>query len=104
MGDSDKLLVFGAAYADSGEALADYYEIRELYGNGEIGVYDAAVMTREPSGEVIVANADSAGRGRSPARALSSVQSSAWCSHRRSWGLPLWAPPRVRRLVASVAI
>ena len=64
MGDSDKLLVFGAAYADSGDAMADYYEIRELYGNGEIGVYDAAVMTREASGEVVVANADSAGRGK----------------------------------------
>ena len=64
MADSDKLMVLGAAYAEVGDAIKDYEAMQDLHGEGDIGVYDAALITKEPSGAVVVSNMDSAGRNK----------------------------------------
>jgi uncharacterized membrane protein len=65
MDSPDKVLVFGAAYGDVGEAMADYAEMKDLHRDGELGDYDAAIVTKEPSGMLIVSNSDAAGRFKS---------------------------------------
>jgi uncharacterized membrane protein len=64
MDSPDKVLVFGAAYGDVGEAMADYAEMKDLHRDGELGDYDAAIVTKEPSGMLIVSDADAGGRFR----------------------------------------
>lgn len=61
MGDSDKVIVFGAAYDDVGEAMKDYAEMQEMYGDGKIGDYDSAIVTKEPGGKLVLSNGDSSG-------------------------------------------
>jgi uncharacterized membrane protein len=67
MASSGKLQVFGAAYADIGEAMTDYTEMQALYEEG-MGDYDAATVTKEMSGMLIVSNADASGRFKASAK------------------------------------
>jgi len=67
MASSGKLTVVGAAYADVGEAMKDYAEMQALYEEG-MGDYEAATVTKEMSGMLIVSNADASGRFRSSAK------------------------------------
>jgi len=61
MAKTDKLKVFGAAYGDVGDAMKDFAEMQSMHVEGEIGSYDAAIVTREPSGQLILSNGDSSG-------------------------------------------
>jgi len=61
MGKSGKLIVFGAAYDDVGDAMKDFAEMKDMHGEHEIGDYDAGIVTREPSGMLILSNGDSTG-------------------------------------------
>lgn len=67
MAESGKLTVVGAAYADVGEAIKDYTDMQLLYGEG-MGDYDAATVTKEMSGMLIVSNADASGRFKASAK------------------------------------
>lgn len=62
MSKTDKLIVFGAAYADVGEAMKDFAELQDIHTEGGIGDYDAGIVTKEPSGMLVLSNADSTGR------------------------------------------
>lgn len=69
MSEPDKLIVYGAAYAEIGEAMKDYQEMQPLYIEGQMGEFDAAIITKEPSGMIIVSEADSSGRFKSAGKA-----------------------------------
>ena len=59
---SDKMLrVVGAAYDDVGEAMKDFADMQEMHAGGEIGAYDAAIVTKEESGMLVLSNGDSTG-------------------------------------------
>ena len=66
----DALLVYGAAYDDVGEAMKDFADIKAMWGDKEIGDYDGAILTKEPSGMLILTNADSSGRFKSTFKGL----------------------------------
>ncbi len=55
------LKVFGAAYEDVGDAMKDFADMQSMHVEGQIGDYDAAIVTKEPSGQLIVSNGDSSG-------------------------------------------
>ena len=59
---SDKLIVFGAAYSDVADAMADFSKVEDWRTEGEIGDYDGAIVTKEPSGMLVLSNGHSAGR------------------------------------------
>jgi len=65
MGGSDKLLAYGARYGDAGDAMKDFAEIKTMHLNDEVGDYDAAILTKEPSGTLMLTNGDSTGRFKS---------------------------------------
>jgi len=67
MADSVKLKVFGAAYEDVGVAMQDYADMQLLYQDG-MGDYDAAIVTKEPNGALVVSNADAGGRLKTSAK------------------------------------
>jgi len=69
MSESGKLIVYGAAYAEIGEAMKDYQEMQPLYIEGQMGEFDAAIIVKEPSGMIIVSEADSSGRFKSAGKA-----------------------------------
>jgi uncharacterized membrane protein len=46
------VFVFGATYASLDDAKADYGAVKQLYFDGLIGVYDAAVISKDPTGQV----------------------------------------------------
>jgi uncharacterized membrane protein len=49
----DTFIVFAASYDSLGAAEADYHAVREFYqSSGLIDTYDAAVITRDESGQV----------------------------------------------------
>lgn len=62
MGGSDRLKVVGAAYTDVADAMTDFAEMQYLYGEGEIGEYDAAIVTKETDGTLVLSNGDASGR------------------------------------------
>lgn len=61
MSSSDKWTVFGGAYSEVGDAMKDFAELQDLNVQGEVASYDAGLVTKEPSGMVILSNADSSG-------------------------------------------
>jgi len=69
MTDAGKLIAYGAAYAEVGEAMKDYQEMQPLYLEGQMGEYDAAIITKEPSGMIIVSDADASGRFKAAGKA-----------------------------------
>lgn len=64
MAKTDKLKVFGAAYGDVGDAMKDFAEMQSMHVEGGVGDYDAAIVTKEPSGQLILSNGDSSGHFR----------------------------------------
>ncbi len=69
MSESGKLVVYGAAYAEVGEAMKDYREMQPLHVEGQMGEFDAAIITKEPSGMIIVSESDSSKRFKSAGKA-----------------------------------
>ena len=48
------VFVFGATYASLDDAKADYAAVKQLYFDGVIGVFDAAVVSKDATGQVKV--------------------------------------------------
>jgi len=46
------VFVYGATYASLDDAQADYGAVKQLYFDGVIGVYDAAVISKDATGQV----------------------------------------------------
>ena len=46
------VFVYVASYANLDDAKADYKAVKQLYFNGVIGVYDAAVISKDATGKV----------------------------------------------------
>ena len=61
MGGDKELIVIGAAYDNVADAMKDYAQMQDFNVEGEIADYDAAIVTKEPSGMVVLSNADSTG-------------------------------------------
>lgn len=61
MGQSGKLTVIGAAYDNVADAMLDFKGMQDLNVEGEIGDLDAAIVTKEESGMLVLSNADSSG-------------------------------------------
>lgn len=49
---TDDTFVYLATYPDVTAARADYQEVRQLHASGLVGAYDAALVTKDPSGRV----------------------------------------------------
>lgn len=61
MSTDGKLIVFGAAYEDVADAMVDFAELQDMHVEGEIADYDAGIVTKEPSGMLVLSNGDSTG-------------------------------------------
>ena len=48
------VFLYVATYGDEADARADYASVKELYEAGEIGTYDAAVVTKDADGKIHV--------------------------------------------------
>jgi uncharacterized membrane protein len=48
------VFLYVATYADEADARADYEAVKALHAAGEIGTYDAAVVTKDAEGKVAV--------------------------------------------------
>ena len=46
------VFVYVATYSNYDDAKADYGEVKQLYFDGAIGVFDAAVISKDPTGQV----------------------------------------------------
>jgi len=46
------VFVYGATYANLADANVDYEAVKQLYFDGVIGVYDAAVISKDATGQV----------------------------------------------------
>jgi uncharacterized membrane protein len=62
MGDDRMVTLFVGAYDDVADGLADLEHLKDLRRDDRIGAYEAALVKKEPSGEVVVANVDSSAR------------------------------------------
>jgi len=51
---SETVVVYVASYANLDDAKADYAAVKQLHRDGVIGVYDAAVVSKDASGHVKV--------------------------------------------------
>ena len=48
------VVVYVAAYANLDDAKADYAAVKQLYFDGVIGVYDAAIISKDATGKVTI--------------------------------------------------
>jgi uncharacterized membrane protein len=62
MADKGMLTVFAAGYDEIGDAMKDFSDMKSLHTEGQLGGYDAALVKKEPSGQVVISNVDSTGR------------------------------------------
>jgi uncharacterized membrane protein len=54
MADSDGMFLYIGTYASEAAARADYEVVKDLHAADAVGTYDAAVITKDPSGKVHV--------------------------------------------------
>jgi uncharacterized membrane protein len=54
MADSDGMFLYIGTYASEAAARADYEVVKDLHAAEAVGTYDAAVITKDPSGKVHV--------------------------------------------------
>ena len=65
MQGTDVLTVYGAAYGRIDEAMKDYAGMQKLHEDRLLGDYDSVMVTKEPSGYLVVSNGDASGRFKS---------------------------------------
>jgi uncharacterized membrane protein len=56
--------VFAGGYADVFAAMQDFQAMKEQHAERRLGDYEAALVTREPGGKIIISNVDSSRRAR----------------------------------------
>jgi len=52
------VVVYVASYASASDAQADYAAVKQLYSDGVIGAYDAAVITKDAAGQVKISRTE----------------------------------------------
>lgn len=58
MADNKTVVVYVAAYPSLNEAKADYEAVKQLHSAGVIGMYDAAIISKDATGKVNVAKTE----------------------------------------------